>query len=782
MTPIPSFAGTPFILLRAVVLAVLFLAGLRTAANPVPIADAFALRGQITGVSGSGDGANTGASTEPGEPVHGGFPVGRTVWVSWVAPAHGLATVSTDGSKFDTVLAVYADEVALRGGNPNNPPPAGPFARLREVAVNDDADEQDALYSRVEFPARVGVRYEIMVAGYAGAGGEINLAWELQETGYPLPVLLHRETDRTVTNGAPVTFAFEVLAPSAVGLQWLRQGAPLPGATQAALTLPAAGTNDVGRYALRVTSPSPDPDDSDVTVFFSRTLELQLGPANRLARDKILGWSESGHTGSLGLHEAAGGRRGPTLQVPLPPPVGPARGYTGTQVFDTTAARRDPGEPFHCGLEGGASYWYRYTPATAGELWFDTYGSAFDTVLAIYTYHPPLTGYGGLIPVVCNDDEPRANGRSRVVFPAAAGRDYIVVVDGKQAARGRVVLNWALSPPAPAAPAITRQPAAVTALRGQAAAFSVEATGTGLGYQWRRAGIPLPGATGRQYSLPSVTPADDALYDVLVRNAGGQVLSRPVRLHVAEPPTLVRHPGGHGVAAGGTLRLEVGAAGTPPLSYQWRFNGAPLAGMTNAALVRSPFAAALAGRYDVHVANAHGAVTSEGAAVTLALPAVGVMPPAIVAGPAAATVATVAAGGRVNLAVSATGTAPLRYQWFRNGAALAGATNQTLLLDRVAAAHAGAYHVVVQNAAGQAASAAAPVHVLATPVPQVVRLADGPAVAVVSTSGPAYTLEARSSPAAGAWMAVASQPGTGGVLTFTNVAGGGPRFFRVVVR
>lgn len=779
MTPIPSFAGNPFTFLRAVVLAVLVLAGLRAAANPVPFADAFALRGQITGVSGSGDGANTGASTETGEPAHGGFPVGRTVWVSWVAPAHGLARVSTDGSKFDTVLAVYADEVALRGGNPNNPPPTGPFTRLREVAVNDDADEQDALYSRAEFPARAGVRYEIMVAGYAGAGGEINLAWELLETGYPLPVLLHREADRAVTNAAPVTFAFEMLAPSAVSLQWLRQGTPLPGATGATLLLPAAGTNDVGRYALRVTSPSPDPDDSDVTVFLSRIIELQLGPTNRLARDKILGWSESGHTGTLGLHEATGGRRGPALQVPLPPPVGPARGYTGTQVFDTTAARRDPGEPFHCGLEGGASYWYRYTPTAAGELWFDTYGSAFDTVLAVYTYNPPLTGYDGLIPVACNDDEPFAGDRSRVEFPAAAGRDYVVVVDGKEGARGRVVLNWAFTPPPPAAPAITRQPAAVAALRGQAATFSVEATGTGLNYQWRRAGTPVPGATGRQLTLPAVTPADDALYDVLVRNAGGQVLSRPARLRVTEPPTLVRHPGGHAVAAGGTLRLEVGAAGTGPLAYQWRFNGAPLAGRTNAALVRSPFAAALAGRYDVRVANAHGAVTSQVAVITLAVPAAGVTPPAIVAGPAAATLA---AGGRVNLAVSATGTAPLRYQWFRNGAAHAGATNQTLLLERVAAAHAGAYHVVVQNAAGQAASAAAPVHVLAAPAPQAIRLADGPAVAVASTPGPAYTLEARSSPAAGAWTPLATLPGTGGVLTFTNVTSGGRRFFRVVAR
>lgn len=755
-------------------------AGLGAVANPIPFADAFALRGLITGESGSGEGSNIAASTEPGEPAHGGLPVGRTLWVSWIAPENGLARVITDGSKFDTVLAVYADEVALRGGNPNNPPPPSLFARLREVAINDDADEQDALYSRVEFPVRAGVRYEIMVGGYAGAGGEVKLAWEIEKTDYPLPVLLHQETDRAVTNGAPATLAFEVLAPSQVQFQWFRDGAPLAGATAATLALPAVSTNQVGRYSLRVSALNPDPDDANATVFFSRRVELQVAPADRLgrlARDKVLGWSESGHTGWL-HHAGEEGRARRTLAVPALPPLTPSRGYSGTQIFDTTAARRDPGEPFHCGHEGGASYWYRYTAEAAGELWFDTYGSSFDTVLAVYTFNPPLAGYDGLIPVACNDDEPLAEGRSRVTFPAVAGRDYLVVVDGKEGARGKVVLNWAFTPAGPAAPVITRHPQPATVLRGQGATLSVEASGTGLAYQWRRGGLAIPGATARQFSLTGVTPADDALYDVLVRNAGGRVVSRAARIQVAEPPALLHPPVAHAVAAGGTLRLAVAATGTGPLSYQWRRNGANLAGHTNATLVRPAFSAALAGSYDVRVTSPHGALTSQAVQITLAPAAADVSGPVVTTHPPASL--TAPPNSRVTLSTAASGTAPLRCQWYRNGAALPGATNQSLVLPAVTAAHAGAYQVIYQNAAGQAASTVARLHVTAAPAPRMAWPGGAPAVVVPSLAGPNYTLESRASVAGGAWQSVAALPGTGGQLTFTNLPSGPARFFRVV--
>ncbi len=62
-----------------------------------------------------------------------------------------------------------------------------------------------------------------------------------------------------------------------------------------------------------------------------------------------------------------------------------------------------------------------------------------------------------------------------------------------------------------------------------------------------------------------------------------------------------------------------------------------------------------------------------------------------------------ALGGAVTLIVSATGTG-LSYQWQFNGTNIVGATGTTLALSNLAATNAGAYRVVVSNAAGSVPS------------------------------------------------------------------------------
>jgi hypothetical protein len=62
-------------------------------------------------------------------------------------------------------------------------------------------------------------------------------------------------------------------------------------------------------------------------------------------------------------------------------------------------------------------------------------------------------------------------------------------------------------------------------------------------------------------------------------------------------------------------------------------------------------------------------------------------------------------GSTVQLSVAATGPAPLAYQWFKDGVALAGQTSATLTLANATAAAAGNYSVVVSSPAGSAPSA-----------------------------------------------------------------------------
>ena len=75
----------------------------------------------------------------------------------------------------------------------------------------------------------------------------------------------------------------------------------------------------------------------------------------------------------------------------------------------------------------------------------------------------------------------------------------------------------------PPAPVITTQPTAATVYRGQTAAFTVVATGTGtLRYQWRKNGTAISGATSSSYTTPATVLADNsAAFSVVVSDPYG---------------------------------------------------------------------------------------------------------------------------------------------------------------------------------------------------------------------------------------------------------------------
>jgi GH25 family lysozyme M1 (1,4-beta-N-acetylmuramidase) len=68
---------------------------------------------------------------------------------------------------------------------------------------------------------------------------------------------------------------------------------------------------------------------------------------------------------------------------------------------------------------------------------------------------------------------------------------------------------------------------------------------------------------------------------------------------------------------GGSLKVSAGAGGAAPLRYQWRFNGANIAGATNSSLTLSNLQASNAGNYVVVVTNSAGARTSSVAVLTV---------------------------------------------------------------------------------------------------------------------------------------------------------------------
>jgi hypothetical protein len=98
---------------------------------------------------------------EPGEPPShnpDGASAGHSVWWQWTAPSDGDVVISTEGSSFDTVAAIYT------GNTVDN---------LRLLGWNNDGNNSQAAILR--FFALAGTTYHIAIDGVPGATGGIQL-------------------------------------------------------------------------------------------------------------------------------------------------------------------------------------------------------------------------------------------------------------------------------------------------------------------------------------------------------------------------------------------------------------------------------------------------------------------------------------------------------------------------------------------------------------------------------------------------------------------------------
>ena len=174
-----------------------------------------------------------------------------------------------------------------------------------------------------------------------------------------------------------------------------------------------------------------------------------------------------------------------------------------------------------------------------------------------------------------------------------------------------------------------------------------------------------------------------------------------------QPPVIAQSPTNQTVAAGSYASFIVVADGTPELSYQWRYEGADLSGQTGNSLALLNVQPTNAGNYSVLVSNAYGSVTSSIATLTVLT-----YPPTITSQPQDRSIYV---GQAATFAVTATGTAPLRYYWSQNGSNLPNAISATLNLANVQTNAAGLYQVIVSNAFGVATSRLAQLTVLLPP-------------------------------------------------------------------
>jgi hypothetical protein len=267
------------------------------------------------------------------------------------------------------------------------------------------------------------------------------------------------------------------------------------------------------------------------------------------------------------------------------------------------------------------------------------------------------------------------------------------------------------------APAIMAQPASQIVTAGQTATFSVSASGTApFSYQWLKNNASIGGATAASYTTPATITGDSgAKFDVIVSNSAGSTTSAVATLTVnaaAVEPTITTQPANQTVNVGQTATFSVAATGTAPLSYQWQKNSANISGATAASYTTPATATTDNGtKFDVIVSNTAGSQTSTMATLTVNAAAVA---PTITTQPANQTVTV---GQTATFSVTATGTAPLSYQWQKNSANISGATAASYTTPATATTDNGAkFDVIVSNTIGSQTSTMATLTVNAVAV------------------------------------------------------------------
>ncbi|HEX8834179.1 MAG TPA: hypothetical protein VF719_08260, partial [Abditibacteriaceae bacterium] len=358
-----------------------------------PANDNFAARTFLSGLSGTTTATNVDATVETGEPTHYDGYQAHSIWYKWAPTVSGKFKISTTGSNFDTILAVYSGTA---------------LTSLTQVASNDESDAFDGT-SSVTVSLTANTLYSIVVAGhYEGYMGTVQLV-----RSQILPPANDKFASAQAITAAPATLSGslenatrEIGEPmhdtSGEGTVWYKW-------TPTAAGVGSIELSEYGPYVGVYTGTAVGSLTQVDVGYYYDPLEFQVKASTTyyiaVASSTSL---DTGFSFNLGYAPAPANDNFAAAQS--------VTSFAGTINGTAHNASRETGEPTHEAFGDTGTVWYKWTSTTAGvgELSL----SGYNTYVGIYTG----TAVGALTSVA------HANSYEDVRFPIKAATTYYMAV------------------------------------------------------------------------------------------------------------------------------------------------------------------------------------------------------------------------------------------------------------------------------------------------------------------------------------------------------------------
>jgi formylglycine-generating enzyme required for sulfatase activity len=498
--------------------------------------------------------------------------------------------------------------------------------------------------------------------------------------------------ESVVTGTAPLSF------------QWLKNGASLPGATSATLSISAAQPDDSGIYTLFVSNNAGEVRKDLVDLGVLQPLVLVNQPSEVVQMAQSLAvlevetsgdgplayeWSKDGE--SLGfspvsaltfesLSESDAGLYSVEITSPVSMVTSEPITLTVTPFVEAPVVTKEL-EPQAVAI--GSSLFL--TVANSGQPPF-TYTWSKDGVETVSTEDPFL-----LLPNAQSDQ----------------GGLYSLAISnpGGEATSGPVEIR--ILPRA----VITSQPEGVQIMQTRPYTLSVTVEGGGeLSYQWFKDGEEVVDATSNVYSVPEADFGQTGLYKVVIESELGPIESDIVSVLVTPlifAPEIIAGPRSQKVDLGESVSLTVVVGGSEPFEFTWFHEGNVIDGENGPFLIIDAVAEGDLGNYTVEVKNGQGSVLfSDGALLSLRQPVVITSEP---------DDQRVVKGDSLALTFEIEGDPPFTIHWEKDGEIVADATEAMFEIASVSELDAGAYQLVITERGKEIRSRSIEVEILVPP-------------------------------------------------------------------